>query len=85
MSLSCNSRQKKVSRNLHSKTEQHKSCQPDALLRQQQRRRKNVRRKVRKDNQALPERAQDIDVTVKEGAAVDVAADMGQASTSDTA
>ena len=45
-----------------------------------------MRRKVRKDNQALPKHAQGIDVTVKEGAveltASDLAMDMGQASTS---
>ena len=75
-----------VSRSLHSKTEQRNSRQPNALLKQQRRRARSLRRKIKKHRQALPEPAQDIDVTPKEGAveltAGDLAVDTGQASTS---
>lgn len=75
-----------VSRSLHSKTEQRNSRQPDAFLRQQRRKVKQLRRKIRRQNQALPKHVVDIDVTVADGAlelvASDVHVDTGETSTS---
>ena len=65
-----------VSRSLHDKTEQRKTSQQDALLKQQRRRAKQQRRKDRKHNQALPERAKDVDVTLAADARELVAADV---------
>jgi len=75
-----------VSRSLHSKTEQRNSRQPDAFLRQQRRKVKQLRRKIRRQNQALPKHVVDIDVTVADNAlelvASDVHVDTGETSTS---
>lgn len=77
-----------VSRSLHSKTEQRNSLGPDALLKQQRRRAKQARRKLRRQRQALPPArdARDIDVTVAKGAlelvASDVRVDVEEPSTS---
>ena len=65
-----------VSRSLHSKTEQRNSCHPDALLKQQRRKAKQVRRKIRRQNLGLPKHVVDIDVTVGDGALELVASDV---------
>lgn len=75
-----------VSRSLHSKTEQRNSRQPNDLLKQQRRRARQARRKIRRQNRALPKHVVDIDVTVGDGALELVASDVqvgtGEASTS---
>lgn len=75
-----------VSRSLHSKTEQRNARQHDDLLKQQRRRAKQLRRKVKRQNEALPKHAVDIDVIVRPGAlelvASDVHVDNGEVSTS---
>lgn len=69
-----------------SKTGAHNSRQPDAFLRQQHRKVKQLRRKIRQQNQALPKHVVDIDVTVADGGlellASDVHVDTGETSTS---
>ena len=58
-------------------------CQPDALLKQQRRKVRQLRRKVRRQ---LPKHAVDMDVTIEKDAselvASDVQVDVGEASTS---
>lgn len=75
-----------VSRSLHSKTEQRNARQPGDLFKQQRRRAKQLRRKVKQQNLALPKHAADIDVTVRPDAlelvASDVYVDNGEVSTS---
>lgn len=58
-----------VSRSLHSKTEQRNSRDPDALLKQQRRRAKQARRKLRLQRRDLPAArdARDIDVACCRG------------------
>ena len=65
-----------VSRSLHSKTEQRNARQPHDLLKQQPRRAKQRRRKVKQQIQALRKRADDIDVTIRPGALELVASDV---------
>ena len=76
-----------VSRSLHCKTEQRKSASSDALLRQQRRKVKNVRRKIRREQAKAKAKAPSgVDVTIHASAveltADDVSVDTGEASTS---